>query len=106
MTIGGTFLRTLTVLGAALTSFVLLLVYSAYQIGAAERALERAGYRENIVRHVWNFHCPIGDGTIAFVSEGGKRDENGAEGYVCVGISGDASIRETKLPGYAKPDEP
>jgi hypothetical protein len=73
---------------------------------AAAHALEQAGYRDIILRSVWSFYCPLGEGTVAFISMNGRPGQDGAEGYVCTRYFGSSTIHETTLPLTQRPEEP
>ena len=79
---------------------VALFADEEFHVRATFRAMDQAGYGERVIKRARHSHCPLGDASFAFLSQGGRL-EHETTGYICTGYFGSASIHD----GPLDPDE-
>src|SRR5215467_10834526 len=89
----------LVVLAVAI-GLVALSADEEFHVRATFRAMDQAGYGERVIKRARHSHCPLGDASFAFLSQGGRL-EHETTGYICTGYFGSASIHD----GALDPDE-
>jgi hypothetical protein len=80
--------------------FVAILADEDFHVRKTFRATDQAGYGEKRIKRAQHSHCPLGEASFAFLSQGGRL-EHETTGYICTGYFGTASIHD----GPLDPDE-
>lgn len=80
--------------------FVALLADEEFHVRVTFRAMDHAGYGEQVIKRARRSHCPLGEASFVFLSQGGRLKHE-TTGYVCTGYFGTASIHD----GPLHPDE-